>query len=161
MEAQAEVARTLPRVGLATAADLGHDDDIHPKDKRTVGHRLVFPAMSLVYGRKDVVAGSPMAERIERFGDRVRIHFRNAGAGLRIIGQHLAGFALVGRDGRPVWAEGRLEDHDTVEVWSPQVPDPERVQFNFDNHPSARLANAEGLPAIPFRAAVPARATAP
>ncbi len=161
MEAQAETARAVPRVGLATAADLGFDHDIHPKDKRTVAHRLVFPALSMVYGRTDLVAGSPVAERVERRGTRVRIHFRNAGRGLQVVGKTLAGFALVGRDGTPVWAESRLQDRDTVEVWSDRVPEPERVLFNFDNHPEVRLANPEGLPAIPFRATVPTDVATP
>ena len=57
-EAQEKVFRTIKNTGLAVILDCGEFNEIHPKDKEQVGHRLYLQAMNLVYGDKETNAFS-------------------------------------------------------------------------------------------------------
>ncbi len=162
MLVQAQVAATVPRVGLATASDLCKPDDpgdVHPTNKAEVGRRLVYPALRLAYPRAehpaDGVGGSPTVAQVERQGSAVRVRFNDVGNGLRIPNPPLRRFALAGADGIPVWADARLDGRDAVIVSAPSISHPVTVQFNVDNNPPKVIENSEGLPMLPFRIAVP------
>ena len=49
--AQANLAATMPNVGLAEAIDLGAAHNIHPPDKIDIGKRLAACAMHIAYGQ--------------------------------------------------------------------------------------------------------------
>lgn len=146
-EAQAMTA-AQPGNGLAITIDVGEANDIHPKDKQTVGRRLMLQALKVAYG-KDVVASGPVYESMQIEGDKVRIKFKNA-AGLVAKGSVPTGFAVAGEDRKWQWAHADIED-DTVVVWSPRVPAPKAVRYAWAHNPICNLYNAAGLPAEPFR----------
>jgi sialate O-acetylesterase len=52
-EAQASAAQAIPHTGMAVINDVGDLNDIHPQDKRTVGHRLALLALANTYGKKN------------------------------------------------------------------------------------------------------------
>lgn len=81
------------------------------------------------------------------------IRFDTGGAPLAVKGDgKLFGFALTGEDGLTVHADASIEGRDTVIVSSPKVPQPAVVHYAWANNPvGVNLANAEGLPASPFR----------
>ena len=47
--AQERVSHILAHVGLAVLIDLGEFDNLHPTDKQSVGERLYWQAMKVVY----------------------------------------------------------------------------------------------------------------
>ena len=49
----------LPNTGMAITTDIGEADDIHPKDKQTVGKRLAMWALADVYKQKGVASSGP------------------------------------------------------------------------------------------------------
>lgn len=49
-EAQLRVSRTVQHVGLAVILNCGELGNIHPTDKRKVGHRVALQAECLAYG---------------------------------------------------------------------------------------------------------------
>lgn len=55
-EAQRKVLETAG-TGMAVTYDAGEYNDIHPRDKKTVGDRLALLAMNLVYGEDVVCMG--------------------------------------------------------------------------------------------------------
>lgn len=154
MAAQSLAARTVPGCGLACAYDQGDADDVHPKVKKEVGRRIVYPALAVAYGRTDVPPGGPVALSAVREGAGVRVRFGAVGTGLEVRGGGgVTTCALSGVDGRPVWATAVVAK-DSLLLTAPGVTAPTQVQFACDANPPGELYNSEGLPAVPFRLAV-------
>jgi sialate O-acetylesterase len=149
-EAQQE-ALELPDTGLAVILDAGDAADIHPKDKRTVGHRLAQWALANVYGRA-VVPGGPLyrGRRVE--GSRMRILFDQAGDGLALRdGDRVRTLVIAGPDGVFQPAQSAIEGGSLL-VWHPDITAPKAVRYAWaDNPEGANLINTAGFPAGPFR----------
>ncbi len=140
---------TLPNTAMAVTIDIGEWNDIHPLNKRDVGHRLALAAQKVAYGEKVVYSG-PTYQSMSKKGNKVVLTFNNTGSGLVAQGGPLKQFAIAGPDKKFVWANARLEGNRVV-VWSDQVPNPVAVRYAWaDNPAGANLYNKEGLPASPF-----------
>ncbi|EIP96784.1 protein of unknown function (DUF303) [Opitutaceae bacterium TAV1] len=170
-EAQS-LALALPNTGQAVLVDTGESDDIHPRDKETVGHRLATIALARHY-QKEIPYSGPVYQNYVVEKDRIRLTFTHAGSGLiarpvpqtfevkSILGRtaplernsphsELEGFAICGDDHRWVWADARIEGQ-TVLVWSAKAPNPVAVRYAWADNPTCNLYNGDGLPASPFR----------
>jgi sialate O-acetylesterase len=147
-EAQA-MALALPHTGMALAIDVGDAEDIHPRDKRTVGERLALEALRVAYGR-DVASRGPTFRSLHIDGGSVRVELDHAEGLATTDGGPPAGFALAGEDRVFHWAEAELTDGAVV-LRSPAVPTPVAVRFAWADNPAHNLKNAAGLPAVPFR----------
>jgi len=152
-ESFAKTAKEVPNTGMAITIDIGEEKDIHPKNKQDVGDRLGRVALRKTYGLKGFAWNGPVAESCTFKGGKAVIRFDNGGAPLAVKGGgKLFGFALTGTDGLTVHADAVIEGKDTVIVSSPKVPQPAVVHYAWANNPiGVNLANAEGLPASPFR----------
>lgn len=139
----------VPNTAMAVAIDVGEANDIHPRDKQSVGHRLALAALGTVYDR-DVVYSGPQYVGMRIDGSSIRLLFAHTGSGLTARGGELRGFAIAGPDGEFKWADARIEDNMVV-VRHPSVDDPRAVRYGWGNNPDVNLYNREGLPAIPFR----------
>ena len=148
-EAQALTAKSLRNSGLAVAIDIGDANDIHPKDKRDVGHRLALWALAENYGKKLEDSG-PWYRSMKISGDKVQLKFDHVDGGLTAKGGKLTGFAIAGQDHKFVWANAVIDDN-TVIVSSPNVPKPVAVRYAWDINPVCNFYNNAGLPAVPFR----------
>ena len=147
-EAQRMTAQNVPNVGLASAIDIGDANDIHPRNKQDVGHRLALTALAKTYGQKIEYSG-PDYRSMKIEGDKIRLNFTHA-QGLKATEGDIQGFAIAGADKKWVWADAKI-DGDSVLVSSPQVRVPVAVRYAWANNPNANLTNAAGLPAVPFR----------
>ncbi len=170
-EAQA-MALSMPNTAQVVSIDLGEEKEIHPANKRDVGHRLALAARHVAYGQ-DLVYSGPVYESMSVEGGVVRLRFSHVGGGLTIAAgpttqphatppappTALKGFAIAGADRKFVWANARI-DGDTVLVWNDQVKQPVSVRYGWANNPEVNLYNREGLPASPFRTDGPGRASA-
>ncbi|MGQ1948209.1 sialate O-acetylesterase [Geofilum sp. OHC36d9] len=151
-EAQAS-ALALPNTAMAVTYDIGEWNDIHPLNKKEVGHRLALAAQKVAY-HEDVVYSGPQFESITVVGHKCTVSFSHAENGLKCEGKDLTGFAVAGRDGKWMWANAAIKGC-KVEVWNDDVPDPVKVRYAWaDNPQNARLFNVDGLPAIPFEAII-------
>jgi len=149
-EAQLLTSEHLPKTGLAVAIDVGDANDIHPKDKQDVGHRLALDAEAIAYGQKVEYAG-PLYQSMAVEGSSIRLKFSHLGGGLVAKGgDNLIGFAIAGADGKFVWADAKI-DGSTVVVSSPTVTAPALVRYAWADNPACNLYNQAGLPASPFR----------
>jgi sialate O-acetylesterase len=148
-EAQAQVARDLPKVGVAVITDLGDEKDIHPTRKQPVGERLALAARKIAYGERIVATGPSFRSAAIQKG-KLLVSFDNVGKGLEARGGPLTGFAIAGADKKFVNAGATIQGA-RVEVSSPQVPTPAYVRFGWADYPVVNLWNKDGLPATPFR----------
>lgn len=150
---EAQVAALkIPHTGMAVTTDLVDNiADIHPKNKKDVGHRLARWALARDYQRKGVEVSGPLfkAQKIE--GERIRVSFAHVAGGLKSRdAKPLSEFEIAGADGAYVAAEAVIDGRDVV-VSSPGVRDPKSVRFAWNNVAQPNLANSEDLPASPFR----------
>lgn len=159
-EAQVMTAAKLEKTGLALAIDIGDANDIHPRDKQDVGHRLALNALAIEYG-KEVEYSGPVFKSMTIDGDKAVLEFTHTGGGLvakttdvkdaPLAGSDLKRFAIAGEDKKFYWATAKI-DGDKVIVSSPDVPHPKAVRYAWANNPTGcNLYNKADLPAVPFR----------
>ena len=150
-EAQLQ-ALSLPNTGMAVTIDLGEWNDVHPQDKKDVGHRAALAAEKVAYGENDIVYSGPIYQSSKVDNNKIIITFTNIGSGLiSNDGEELGQFAIAGADKKFVWAHAKI-DGDKVIVWNKDVPNPMYLRYAWaDNPRGANLYNKEGLPASPFR----------
>jgi len=145
---QQHMALDLADVGMTCSIDLGNGNPHFP-NKRAVGERLASLALHDIYGR----SGQPHCPIFQSYkveGQRIRLRFRNA-EGLRSREQGtLRGFAIRGKAGDWLWAEGRVEGNSII-VSNRNIPAPRSVRYAWAVNPTASVENGEGLPLCPFR----------
>ena len=140
----------LPKTGMAIAIDVGEANDIHPKNKQAVGHRLALWALGTVYDQKVAATSGPLPAGHEIRGREIVLRFKHTGGGLVAKDGELKGFVLAGPDHTWQPAQARIVG-DTVVVTSPSVAAPLAARYAWENFPVCNLFNAAGLPASPFR----------
>ena len=149
-EAQAQ-ALTLPNTGMAVAIDVGEAAAMHPRNKQAVGARLALAAQAVAYGEQLLHSG-PVFRSATIDGARIRLTFDAVGGGLIAKGGGpLRSFAIAGQDQVFVWADTVINSDNTLVVSAAAVPQPVAVRYGWYHNPDCNLANAEGLPAVPFR----------
>lgn len=139
----------VKHTGMAVTTDVGEADDIHPKDKQSVGFRLAQLALHDVYGRSELLPGGPVPKEFEFNEEGVTIRFEGCGHGLRAK-DSLLGFALAGEAGTPVHAEATMTGPDTIRVTAAGLRSPTDVYYNWVENTPGRLYNSSDLPAAPF-----------
>ncbi|MCE0523317.1 MAG: hypothetical protein LV480_10445 [Methylacidiphilales bacterium] len=151
-EAQMEALK-LPATGMASALDVGDIQDIHPKDKLSVGRRLALAARALVHHEKLEYSG-PVFQTAKREGSKLRLLFHHVGSGLTTRdGKPLQGFAVRGNDETWRWAEAEIQDNAVV-IWNRDPPEIREVRYGWASNPIGNLSNKEGLPGTPFRSEI-------
>jgi sialate O-acetylesterase len=166
-------ALLLPDTAEAVLIDLGESDDLHFRRKDPVGECLARIAFSRVYGKNEIISG-PVYEKMQMNGNKVEISLTHAEGGLSAHklpvsydvstllgikapliatspGSEIQGFTICGPDRRWVWADAKIVNANTVEVWSDQVANPVAVRYGWADNPTVNLYNGAGLPAVPFR----------
>jgi sialate O-acetylesterase len=152
LRASQAAALALPHTGMATAIDVGNADDIHPRNKRTVGQRLAALALHEL-GLRAAPAGGPRLVGHQARGTQFELRFADTAGGLRTAhaGEPLRGFYLAGADHRWVAAEARF-DGDRVILHSDAVPAPLAARYAWVDNPSeANIVGGDGLPLTPLR----------
>ncbi len=146
-------ALELQNTGQAVTIDIGDAKDIHPRNKKDVGKRLVAAAKKIAY-QEDIVYTGPVFEKITLFENQAIVHFKNIGDRLVAKGSEegeLFEFTISGEDKKFVRANATIKGN-TVKVWSDKVKNPVAVRYAWaDNPDKANLFNEEGFPASPFR----------
>ncbi len=145
---QAE-ALALPNTGMAVTIDVGDNDNVHPKRKEAVGHRLALIAEAKVYGMKVPYEG-PIFDSATVEANAMIVRFKRGAEGLKARGETLREFQLAGADKqfRPAAA---IIEGSTLRVTSLDVANPIAVRYAWRNGSEANLLNKDDLPAAPFR----------
>lgn len=134
---------------VASAVDVGDVDDIHPKNKQTVGERLAAAALAQTYDSKEEGSG-PILRSMTRSGNALLLAFDHADDGFPSPEGGLHGFRIAGNDQVFHPADATIVGNQ-IAVSSPEVPKPTAVCYAWSDNPdTANLYNTAGLPALPF-----------
>ncbi|KHL61596.1 beta galactosidase jelly roll domain-containing protein [Xanthomonas euvesicatoria pv. euvesicatoria] len=141
----------LPATGQAVIIDIGNPTDIHPTNKRDVGHRLALAARHVAYGQT-LVYSAPVFKRARFDGGKAVLSFDLQGSALQVRGGGaVQGFRIAGADQRFHPASAQIEG-DRVIVRSDAVATPVAVRYGWSENPDdANLINRDALPVSPFR----------
>ena len=141
----------IPNTGMAVTTDIGNLRDIHPKNKQDVGLRLALQALHRDYGQKDLVFQGPLFKSAEFATGTAICSFETVGGGLvSSDGEPLRTFQMAGADKRFLPATATITG-DTVKVVCEAIQNPVSVRMCWSGNEAPNLANAQGLPASPFR----------
>ena len=152
MWAQAQTLEMIPNSGMATTHDTGEFDCIHPSNKKAVGDRLAFLALTKDYGMEGIDAEAPMPTNFTFKEGAAFVTFNCGEMGLAPINVELEGFELAGEDQIFYPATAMIEsDTISIKVTSPEVANPVAVRYGMKNWSRATLFNNFGIPASPFR----------
>ena len=156
---QSRAARRIKNTGMTVTTDLVDNlDDIHPRDKAGVGHRLALLALNKTYGEKEIVCSGPAFAKVKIAGDKAVLTFDHADGGLMSKdGQPLTWFEAAGADGKFVPAEAKIVGKDKIEVSAAGVDKSVAVRFAWSEIAQPNLFNRAGLPAEPFNTQMPVK----
>jgi sialate O-acetylesterase len=148
-DVQRRTAAADPKVGMASAVDIGSPYDIHPADKARVGQRLALLARKLAYGETGLVAAGPAPLSARREGGDVVVTLDQPAVvygGARPIGFELCDatacrFVDATVDGASV----RLAGGGSAT----------KVRYAWADSPIINLFGVTGLPATPFELPLP------
>ncbi len=152
-EAQLLTLAKSENTAMAVITDYGNANDIHPKQKEPVGHRLSLAARALAYGEEIEYSG-PLYKSMEVKGDKAAVTFTHVGGGLVAKDGDLKGFTIAGEDGNFVPAKAEIKGEHVL-LSADGIKEPKAVRYGWDKVPDVNLFNKEGLPASPFRTDVP------
>ena len=142
---------TIPDIAMAVTSDIGHPTDVHPRNKRDVGHRLALAALAQVYGRGNEYTG-PQIEWAKEQKNQVLLKLRHANGLTTSDGKPPNGFEVAADDGvfHPATTEINGE---TIVLSCLEVPKPRHIRYLWQPFPvpAQNLVNAAGLPASTFR----------
>lgn len=144
----------IPNTGMAVTSDLGHPTDVHPRNKKEVGHRLALWALARTYDQKLVYSG-PLAKSVRRDGSALVVTFDHADEGLKTSDDKpVAGFEIAGEDGVFQLAEVKAAK-DVVKLTNKRVAEPVSARYGWQPFSTGNLTNGTGLPASTFLLVIP------
>jgi sialate O-acetylesterase len=145
-EAQA-ACQSIPTTGMVVINDIATVGDIHPPNKQDVGYRLASLALRNDYGRTDLVASSPEVARLEVLGNRLKLHFKNTGGGLKTRdGKAPSHFEVIGVGSNGYKPATATIEGDTVVLASDAVQTPLAFRFAWHMLAEPNLVGGTGLP---------------
>ena len=126
--------------------------NIHPRNKKAVGHRLSYLALNLTYGKKQVCCFGPQYKSWTAKGNEAWVMFDHLDMGI-CRNYDIRGFELAGEDrvfhpADSVWLHWQTNE---LVVSSKQVAEPVAVRYGFRDFLPGTLIGGNDLPAVPFR----------
>lgn len=149
-EQQELITKTVPNTGMVTVSDLVDDiNDIHPKDKLSVGKRLANYALAEVYNKSIGEYKSPTFKSMKIIKNKIYAEFNNA-SGLNCVNKESEEFYISGEDENFVKAKVQIIGS-TVILFSKQIKKPIAIRYCFNDSAKADVFNSAKLPMVPFR----------
>ncbi|MBP6182410.1 sialate O-acetylesterase [Flavobacterium sp.] len=146
--AQRKVLQEISNTGMAITSDISPIDDIHPKDKKSVGIRLANLALVNTYKTNSDVVNGPLYKGITIDKNKVVVSFDYA-EGLHFTAKKSNQFEIAGADNVFYEAEAVIKKS-TVILKTDKVLQPKKVRFAWKNTAQSDLFNKVNLPASSF-----------
>ena len=130
---------------MVVTSDISPIDDIHPKDKKSVGFRLVNLDLANTYKVNSDLVNGPLYKDLKIEKSKVIVNFDFAD-GLHFLNKKSHQFEVAGNDGIFYQANASIKNN-TVILKSEQVKNPVKVRFAWKNNNQSKLFNKANLPA--------------
>lgn len=145
---QRQVSNTVPNTAIVITSDISTIDDIHPKNKKSVGIRLSNLALKNIYKTNTDLVESPNFRKIEIKKEKIIVSF-DYSEGLYFKNKRSSLFEIAGNDDVFYQAEASIQNN-TVLVFCKMVKNPTQVRFAWKNTSQSDLFNKANLPASSF-----------
>lgn len=146
--AQRKVLQEVPNTGMALTSDIAPTDDIHPKDKKSVGVRLANLALANTYKTNSNLVNGPLYKAITINSNNVSVYF-DCADGLYFKDKKNNQFEIAGADNVFYTASANIKNN-VVHLKSAKVLHPVKVRFAWKNTAQSGLFNKANLPASSF-----------
>lgn len=154
-QAQLELMKEVPNVGMVTTTDAGSELFIHSPYKIKVGERLAYWAMAKSYGMDGVSYSGPIFSGYKLSGKVVEVQFDYGEDGMIPENEDLKGFEIAGADGKFLPAHAQIIGGlASVKIWNDTITSPVEIRYCFRNYMEGNLCNNAGIPAAPFRVVI-------
>lgn len=147
-DAQRKVLQEVPNTGIVVTSDISTIEDIHPKDKKSVGFRLANLALANIYKTNTNLVNGPIFKQIKIEKNKVIVSFDYAD-GLHFSQNKSDQFEIAGTEGVFYEAKAVIKNN-TIIVHSDKVKEPTKVRFAWKNTAQSQLFNKADLPASSF-----------
>ncbi|HXI01148.1 MAG TPA: sialate O-acetylesterase [Sphingobacteriaceae bacterium] len=148
-EAQLKAADIIPNSGMASAMDVGIENDIHFFDKTKPAQRLAYLALAKTYGIKGIAYSGPVYRSMKVDGSKAILSFEFAGY-LTSYRKTLTLFEIAGADRKFYPAKAEINNAQVI-VQSELVQNPVAVRYAWREWVVGELYNNDNLPASSFR----------
>jgi len=138
----------LPKTGMVVTSDISPIDDIHPKDKKSVGIRLANLALNNHYKTRNDIVNGPLFKDFKIEKNKVVVNFDYAD-GLYFKDKKNNQFEIAGVDGVFHLAQAEIKNNQVI-LQSKEVKNPTKVRFAWTNTAQSQLFNKANLPASTF-----------
>ncbi|WP_194766853.1 sialate O-acetylesterase [Tamlana sp. I1] len=146
-DAQRRVSNNIPNTEMVVISDVSPIDDIHPKDKKSVGFRLADIALKKHYKVIDGLVESPNLSAITFKKNEAILAFQYADG---LHQKNLKSlFEIAGEDHVFHSAKCKIKDQ-LITVSSKQVKTPKYVRFAWKNNSQSNIFNKANLPLSSF-----------
>lgn len=130
--------------GMAITSDAGLRNDVHPRDKKTVGERLARWALNKTY-KQNITPSGPLPTKATYISGKVIVQFEYVAKGLRTSDSKLLrGFSIDGT----TEIEARFGDSSII---IPVSTKPQYIYYGWKPYSDGNLINSENLPASTFK----------
>ena len=146
---QETVSETVSNCYMISTSDVGMRYDIHPKEKKVLGHRFFLQAMDKIYGRA-CLADSPKLCDVTISGNRVKLFFKNTGKGLRMDGENLPLFEIIQNGEAVPVVQMEVFTDSIVLTTRSKIVKPVKILFANQPYYEVRIVNSEDIPLSPF-----------
>lgn len=161
-QCQQAVSENVAGVYAASISDAGEQMDIHPKNKKVVGHRLALLARHYVYGEA-IACEAPVLAEVTRNENRIELSFDHTYGGLTlgsdeavkcgVVDQKvntIANLNVVGIEGNIPY-EAKIHGDKVILTLSEDTKEPLSIEFAYSSWFLVNLYNQAGIPAKPFK----------
>ena len=152
-EAQFKAQAIISNSAMVSTNDLVEPYEaynIHPKDKKHVGERLAYQALSKTYHIGGIEPESPVYKSMEIKDNAAILSFSHADNGFNRMNQ-MVGFEMAGEDKVFYPAQAEIAGRNQIKVTCDKVVRPVAVRYAFRDFLLGNVANLRELPLIPFR----------
>lgn len=148
-EKQQLVTETMPKVYMTNVMDAGMKYDIHPKNKRTAGHRFAMLAFDKIYGFNKH-EGAPLVTAYHRNGQEIEISFSESSS--LALKSALKQSLVVTAGTETVDYSVKAFDNRLLLSLKDDVSSmPIQVAYQFAPYSEAGMFNENGVPVSPFK----------